>query len=178
MRRKLMWGLVIISAVIVGAAEYAGNVHATPAWGFTGTTISVGRVGEIDVMNQTVADNPDDSHSRKSVWLSLQKTKGASDLYVQSNVWIPGGTTGWHSHPGHSLITVTAGSVTNYDADDPSCTPTVYTAGMTFVDHGGGDHAHVIRNEGSVDARTTAVQLIPAGATRRIDADGNPACPF
>src|SRR5215211_6166590 len=42
-------------------------------------------------------------------WLSIQKTKGPSDLYVQNNVWAPGGTTGWHTHPGHSLIIVTAG---------------------------------------------------------------------
>ena len=35
---------------------------------------------------------------------------------------------------------------------------------MGLVDEGGG-HVHVIRNEGSVEARTVAVQLIPAGAT-------------
>ena len=38
---------------------------------------------------------------------------------------------------------------------------------MGLVDEGG-DHVHVIRNEGSVEARTVAVQFIPAGATRRI----------
>jgi hypothetical protein len=48
---------------------------------------------------------------------------------------------------------------------------------MTFVDEGG-DHVHVIRNEGVVDARTITVQLLPAGATRRIDAPANPACTF
>jgi hypothetical protein len=48
---------------------------------------------------------------------------------------------------------------------------------MGFVDPGG-DHVHVLRNEGSVEARTIAVQLIPAGAPRRIDADGPSSCPF
>ena len=48
---------------------------------------------------------------------------------------------------------------------------------MGFVDEGG-DHVHVIRNEGSLEAQTVAVQLIPAGAMRRIDAAGNPNCPF
>jgi hypothetical protein len=42
----------------------------------------------------------------------------------------------------------------------------------------GGDHVHLLRNEGAVDARTIAVQLIPAGATRRIDAPASPACSF
>ena len=48
---------------------------------------------------------------------------------------------------------------------------------MTFVDEGG-DHVHVIRNEDAVEARTVAVQLIPAGAQRRIDAPANAACGF
>lgn len=176
MRRKLNW-LLALSTVILGAATYVGNIQATPSSGFTASTISVGRLEEFDVTHHLVADKPDDDTSKRNVWLSLQKTKGPSDLYVQSNVWQIGGTTGWHTHPGHSLVTVTEGAVTNYDGDDPTCTPKVYTIGMTFVDHGG-DHAHLVRNEGFVVAKTTAVQLIPAGATRRINDPGNPACPF
>jgi hypothetical protein len=48
---------------------------------------------------------------------------------------------------------------------------------MGIVDEGG-DHVHVLRNEGAVEARTVAVQLIPAAAPRRVDAPGNAACPF
>ena len=110
------------------------------------------------------------------MWLSMQKTKGSSDLYVQSNVWQPGGSTGWHSHPGHSLIIITAGTVTAYESDDPECKPQVYTQGMSFVDSGGG-HVHIIRNEGAVQAQTIAVQLIPAGGMRRIDAAAPANCP-
>jgi hypothetical protein len=76
--------------------------------------------------------------------------------------------SGWHSHPGHSLIIVTAEAVTAYESDDPDCKPTTYTQGMGFVDSGG-DHVHIIRNEDSVVASTVAVQLIPANASRRID---------
>jgi hypothetical protein len=49
--------------------------------------------------------------------------------------------------------------------------------GEGFVD-AGGDHAHVIRNEGTVEARTIAVQLIPALATRRIDVAAPGNCAF
>lgn len=176
MRRKLKWLLLLIP-VILAAAGYVGNLQATSASGFSASTLAVGRLPEFDVTHNLVFDLPDEDNSKKGVWLSLQKTKGLSDLYVQSNVWQIGGTTGWHTHPGHSLVTVTAGTVTNYDGDDPTCTPKDYTVGMTFVDHGG-DHSHIVRNEGSVEARTVAVQLIPAGATRRIDAQANPACSF
>jgi quercetin dioxygenase-like cupin family protein len=176
MRRKLLGGLVL-GTVIAGATFYTGKVQATPASGFVGTTIAVGRFGDIDASNHMVLPNPSGHWRHKDFWLSFQKTKGPSDLYVQNNTWQPGGTTGWHTHPGHSLIIVTAGTVTTYEGDDRQCRPHVYTAGMGFVDEGG-DHVHVIRNEDSVEARTIAVQLIPAGATRREDADGNPACPF
>ena len=110
-------------------------------------------------------------------WQAKINTKGRSDLYVQSNVWAPGGTTGWHTHPGPSLIIVTAGAVTAYDGDDPTCTPHVYSQGMGFVDPGG-THVHVLRNEGNVEASTIAVQLVPTAAIRRIDAADPGNCPF
>ena len=176
MRRMLMWVLVL-GGVTVGAAAYVNTVMATPAAGFTSTSLAVGLVQEFDVMHKLLWDEPNPANSAKNVWHSTQRTKGDSNLYVQSNVWIPGGTSGWHTHPGHSLITVTAGAVTVYAGDDPGCTPQVYTVGMTFVDEGG-EHVHAIRNEGAVEARTITVQLLPAGATRRIDAPANPACMF
>jgi hypothetical protein len=175
MRQRLIW--TVFGTIATLTTAHFGNALATPASGFTGTTIAVGRFGDIDVTNHLFSDGVLRSLKKKNFWLSLQKTKGQSDLYVQSNVWAPGGTTGWHTHPGHSLIVVTAGTVTAYDGDDPSCTPTVYSVGMGFVDPGG-DHVHVLRNEDSVEARTIAVQLIPAGATRRIDAEGPSSCPF
>jgi quercetin dioxygenase-like cupin family protein len=175
MRRKVTWWAPC-AAVIAFATFQAGNVKATPAGGFTGTTLALGRFGNIEAFNHALLTNPSLQRHR-NLWLSMQKTKGDSDLYVQSNVWTPGGSTGWHTHPGHSLIIVTAGAVTAYEGDDPQCTPHVYTQGMGLVDPGG-DHVHNLRNEGTVEARTIAVQLIPAGATRRIDAADPGHCPF
>jgi quercetin dioxygenase-like cupin family protein len=168
-RRKLIW-LFAVSAAVTGAM-FAGRASATPASGFVGSTIAKGRFEDIDVMNQSFPAE----FTRP--WISIQKTKGPSDLYVQNNVWVPGGTTGWHTHPGHSLIVVTAGAVTAYEADDPACTPHVYTTGMGFVDPGG-DHVHLLRNEGTVEARTVAVQLVPADAVRRSDAPAPATCSF
>ena len=112
---------------MVAAIFYEGKVSGTPAnSGFKATTIATGTFGEIDVFNQS-SKNDLPAGFPGDVWLSLQKTKGPSDLYVQSNVW-PAvnpttgavASTGWHTHPGHSLIIVTAGTITEYEAD---CTP-------------------------------------------------------
>ena len=176
MRRRIAW-LVLLSAATLVVALYTRKILATPASGFVGTTLAVGRFGEIDVFNHLVQPNLGHEKHERRVWFSWQKTKGMSDVYVQNNVWAPGGSTGWHSHPGHSLIVVTAGTLTAYEGDDPDCKPTLYTQGMGFVDPGG-DHVHNIRNEGTVEARTIAVQLIPADAARRIDAENPGNCPF
>jgi quercetin dioxygenase-like cupin family protein len=170
--------LVLFSAALmVTALHNPENVRATPAVGFTATTVFSGRLGEIDVPGKPIIPDSSEDDRRAKVWLSQQKIAGPSDLYVQSNVWQPGGSTGWHTHPGNSLIIVAAGTVTEYIGPDLDCKPHVYTRGMTFVDPHG-DHAHIIRNEGNAVARTIAVQLIPAGAVRRIDVADPGNCHF
>jgi hypothetical protein len=186
MRSKLTWVVFLSAAIVVAAIFYVGKVSATPATGFKATTIATGTFDEIDAFNQS-SKNELPAGFDGDVWLSLQKTKGRSDLYVQSNVW-PAvnpttgaiASTGWHTHPGHSLIIVTSGSITDYMAD---CIPHVYTfvqgqPAPTLVDPGSG-HLHIIRNEGSVPASTIAVQLVPydpAKANRRIDAPAPETC--
>ena len=173
MRRTLTW-LVLCSAATIVAALHRGDIWATPVnAGFAATTLAIGRFGEIDVTPPSFKRE----QSKQNTWLSWQKTKGSSDLYVQSNVWQPGGSSGWHTHPGHSMIIVTAGTVTSYEANDPECKPHVYTQGMGFIDPGG-HHVHILRNETDTVAKTIAVQLIPAATTVRIDAVDPGNCHF
>jgi quercetin dioxygenase-like cupin family protein len=110
-------------------------------------------------------------------WFLMTRVRGDSDVYVIQNTFPPGAHSGWHTHPGPSLITVTSGAVTVYEASDPACTPIIYTAGQSFTDMGCGD-VHLIRNEGNVNAVTVVVQIIPAGEPRRIDADAPGNCPL
>ena len=167
MRSRLV---LVVAVVALAVASYAGNALATPGTGFKGTTVAKATFGQIF------------SHASDttSPWDELLMTHGDSDLYVQQNTWEAGGSTGWHTHPGPSLVIVTEGSVTVYEGDDPTCTPHVYTAGSTddsFVDIGGGD-VHLVRNETAAEAQAVAIQLIPAGAERRLDADDPGNCKF
>ncbi len=178
MKRKITWMLMLSAALVAAMTIYTGTVSATASNGFVAVTLAKGTLGEFEVFNHAVLPTTTgEGEDERKMWMSLEKTKGASDLYVQSNTWQPGGSTGWHSHPGHSLIIVTAGTVTDYEGDDPQCTPHVYTQGMTFVDVGG-SHSHIVRNEGTVVAETIAVQTIPAGFARRIDVPAPGNCSF
>jgi quercetin dioxygenase-like cupin family protein len=157
-----------IPAVGVGLAALGVSAHAvvaTPGSGFTAVQQWRAEFDSIDVKNET------DDHE-----LEL-RTKGLSEVYVTRNAIAAGGHSGWHTHPGPSLIIVTVGEIMAYDGDDPTCTPTRYTTGEGFVDPGNG-HVHLLRNESGAPAETVAVQILPQGATRRIDTPAPGDCPF
>ena len=176
---KARWAGPVVLALL-GVAVHGGPAGATPATtpGFKGTTLANATFGPINSHMVSLASKPH--------WRETLKTHGLSDLYVQQNLWDPttcnGCTpsTGWHTHPGPSLVIVTQGSVTAYDGDDPTCTPHVYTANTannSFVDPGDG-HVHIIRDESGAPAQTIAVQLIPSGAQRRQEASDPGNCSF
>ncbi len=175
MRKRLVC-LVLLSVTIAATALYdSGKALATEAEGYKSTLVALGHFREMEVTRTFTRDRKTAGDEQPPQ--SPQATKGLSDVYVQSNVWAPGGSTGWHSHPGHSLIIVTAGTVTDYEGHDPDCKPHVYKTGMGFLDPGG-DHIHNLRNEGDVEAKTIAVQLIPADAARRVDVADPGNCHF
>jgi quercetin dioxygenase-like cupin family protein len=167
---KPRWAIALGVAAL-GAAVYGGAVLATPPSGVTTTTFGVGRFDDIDTTTKTDVDGG----RATDFWQARLNTKGASDLYVLQNTISPGGTFGWHSHPGPSLVIVKSGTATFYMADDPTCSPHVVTAGQGFVDNG--HDTHVVRNEGSVDLVTIVASLVPAGFARRIDEHAPPNCP-
>jgi quercetin dioxygenase-like cupin family protein len=160
-------------ALVIGAVMAAPALATPPSPSpyLVTEIISSCNVGEIDVSAKTDIDPTAETY----FWKLKLESRGATDLYVVRNTFQPGASTGWHTHPGPSLITVVSGTITAYDSN---CTATVYgpgaAAGACFTDIGGGD-VHLLRNEGTVPAVTVAVQFVPAGFPRRIDAP-NPGC--
>lgn len=145
----------LATATLGGSLFLAEPAHGTAASGFTATQIAKGVYGAMDL-------NAD----KDAGWDLKLKTKADSDVYVTRNAIAAGGQSGWHTHPGPSLITVTVGEITVYEAD--LCTPVHYRAGDGSVDLGSG-HVHLIRNESGAAAETVVVQIIPKDAARRID---------
>jgi quercetin dioxygenase-like cupin family protein len=163
------WALLLIAPALVAIAVLtAVSVRATPVCGVVTETLAVGHYpsGLLDLMcNQ----------SRDLRWFLKTNVRGDSDVYVTRHTFEPGQHTGWHTHPGPSLITVIAGELTVYESDSPDCTPIIYHTGESFTDIGCGD-VHLVRNEGNVTAMDVAVQIVPAGQPRRIDVDQPANC--
>lgn len=156
--------LALAAIALAASTLMAVPGQATPPSGFVGTQIAKGVYPPM----QITAD-------KEAKWDLKLTTKDTSDIYVTRNAIAVGGESGWHTHPGPSLITVTVGAVTVYEAHDPLCSPKVVHAGEGSIDIGSG-HVHMIRNETGAPAETVAVQFLPQGATRRIDADAPSNC--
>jgi quercetin dioxygenase-like cupin family protein len=156
----------ILPLLIALALVVAAPALATDLCGVISDTLATGHypAGSLDLV------------CKELPWDLKMKVKGDSDVYVTQHTFPLGAHTGWHTHPGPSLITVISGELTVYEADNPTCTPTVYHAGESFTDIGCGD-IHLVRNEGTVEAVDVAVQIVPAGALRRLDADQPANCP-
>ncbi|MGZ4152701.1 MAG: cupin domain-containing protein [Actinomycetota bacterium] len=151
--------------VLLGVAAFATITHASPATGVTPTLLARGTYDAYDLKT-----DPHSSIDFKA------KTKEATDVVVQRHDFQPGGSTGWHQHPGPIFITVTQGTLTFYERDDPTCSPHVVTAGHGYVDTGMG---HIGINETNAPAQDVAVAIAPVGAPFRTELTApGPYCNF
>src|SRR5436190_10121639 len=156
----------VIAALVLGAlAAFVAVTKANPASGVTPTLLARGTYPTYKL--KTDPKGPIDFKA---------KTKQPTDVVVQRHDFLPGGSTGWHQHPGPIFITVTQGQITFYERDDPSCAPHVVSAGHGYVDTGDG---HIGRNETTAPAQDVAVAIAPVGAPFRNELDPpGPYCNF
>jgi hypothetical protein len=164
---KLIFGTAgtVIVGALVGVLSWSGIASATPGFQFNSEILSRVLFEEIHI------------NSPAAAFRVKVKVEDPADVYVVRNRVPPGGHSGWHTHPGPSIVSVKAGVATVYDGDDPSCSPKTYPAGTGFIDEGG-THLHFVRNEGTVELETIAFQVVPMGAERRIDAPAPGFCSF
>jgi quercetin dioxygenase-like cupin family protein len=110
-----------------------------------------------------------DSKAEIDGWEAELRVKGQSDVYFTHFKIAPGGYSGWHWHPGPSIIAVKSGTASVYDDCTDPDTPWVFPAGTAFVEDAG--CVHLVANQGAVDLEFVVVQIVPKGAPRRIEAD-------
>ena len=160
MRRiqKVVLGAMILLPVLSGIAL------ATPG-------IKV--IGFPPIARGTQAD-PLNVHSKAGVKI---QTKSSVDFVTQQIVIEPGGSTGWHSHPGPVLVTVKSGALKLVYADDAACAGRIYGAGEGFVDRGD-EIVHNAFNVGPSNLELWATYFVPGapGTSQRLDAPDPGVC--
>jgi quercetin dioxygenase-like cupin family protein len=104
-----------------------------------------------------------------------QATVDGHDYITKQITIAPGGSTGWHWHPGRVFGVIRAGTLTHDFAD--CSVDGIYSAGAPITEGSGPDHVHIGRNLGTEPVVMWVVYVDPAGSPLSVDAP-NPGCPF
>ena len=105
-------------------------------------------------------------------------TASPCDTVFQKGTLQPGGSTGWHTHPGPAFIAFAQGVGTYNHSDGTSCPSMTVTAGAGFSQMP--TERHVLRNMGSVPVVVYTLYVLPHGTPNsgiRIDQPQPRACP-
>ena len=154
-RSRTTWvaGLAVTTAA--GIAALIGTAGATQSSGTSSTILSRTTLAEpVTVANHGVR----------------LRTRGPMQVVDQHTVFQPGGTSGWHTHPGAVLVSVVAGEFTVYG---PDCAPKRFSAGQAYVEDA---DPVLVRNEATVVSEAQVTFLAPSESPLRFDVPVSP-CP-
>ena len=144
MRRTLL----LMAVAVTVLAVFVGAALATPPKGVTPTPLTRATLGKFEAHNDAI---------------EVESQRTSADFALAKVVIEPGGSTGWHHHPGVALVSVSSGAVTEYDKN---CHKSVYKAGEGFFETNG--EVHVVRNKG----KANAVLYVTFIAPTKTPADG------
>ncbi len=88
----------------------------------------------------------------------------------------PGGSSGWHSHPGGAIIVVKQGALTVYRSVGSQCQTATYSAGQAFIERPG--EVDDVLNTGTVPyILFVTFPRVPQGDSARTDEPDPGTCP-
>jgi quercetin dioxygenase-like cupin family protein len=147
--------LALVAALIALPRDHA---NATPASGIAAELLARGTIANAGHVH--------------SAGVQLE-TRGPIDVATVHVTFQPGGSTGWHVHPGPALVTVKTGQLTLHRAK--GCETRTFTAGQTFLEFGPKD-VNLTRNETDGVTETVVTFMLPVGAPIMVDAAAPGSC--
>ena len=162
--------IAVLAGVAAIAAVVATVLIVLPAGATPQSGVSVAPLAPVAILDEI------NENAKTGDWKAKFETHGLSNIHINEVTVQPGGTLGWHSHPGPSFVVVKSGTATAYQGDDPTCTPRVIPAGSSLFEPA--NTVHIVRNEGSTPLVNVVVQIVPLGAPRRIDQADPGNCNF
>ncbi|WP_193046366.1 cupin domain-containing protein [Mycolicibacterium baixiangningiae] len=104
-----------------------------------------------------------------------EMTDAGNDYIFREITIAPGGSTGWHYHPGQLLATVKEGVLLHHRSD--CSVDGLYVAGQDITEKGGPGYVHIGRSVGPTPLVLQVLYINPAGAPLADDAP-DPGCGF
>ena len=148
----------VVLAVAIGAVFLSSNaVMANPGVGFTAKVLAKGTLSK-----------PADIEA-----LGVQfSTERSTDVFVQQVDIAPGGSSGWHEHPGLVIVAVATGAVLVHVGCHAGH---LYSAGQSFVETP--LTPMLVENASSTaPAQNFAAVVVPKGRAPRIELPTAPDC--
>jgi len=163
-----MKGRLMFATVVTGLALAAafGVAQATPPAGQSTESLARGTTAD-ELVLRVQGKFP---NQKANPWRG--RYKAPLDVTTLRITLPPGGTTGWHRHPGPGFMAVTQGAVTVYAND---CTKTTYTKGQSYVEVPG--LVNLVRNDGTEPAVFVGTFVVPSTASLRLDVPAAPCNP-
>jgi quercetin dioxygenase-like cupin family protein len=112
-----------------------------------------------------------------SINMAIDCTNGCDTAFQQATV-PPGGSSGWHTHPGATFVGIGQGEITYYHADGAACHSDKVSAGSGFGQMP--TEVHIGRNESSNPLVIYTMYVLPTGTPNsgiRIDQPQPAGCP-
>jgi hypothetical protein len=189
-------GLLAGAVIAYGAPKiFSGQAaFATPGSGFTSTVLARGTLGEdvtfgaptVVTVKRKVTIKTKSGVVTRTVKIkvpSIQKAIACDaanpcETAFQQGTLQPGGTTGWHTHPGPTFVAFAQGEGTVYHVSGSECTAMKIGPGTGFSQMP--TLVHVLRNDGSVPIVVYTLYVLPRGTPNtgiRVDQPQPAGCP-
>jgi quercetin dioxygenase-like cupin family protein len=152
----------VVVGVLAAAGVVGGVASATPIFNLAIPVLTTANhSGNIEASGNFEANGGE--------FRAFMKTEGPSTVLIQEGAFGPGGSTGWHSHPGILALTLVSGTLDWYDGD---CKKTSYKAGDAWTE---GSQLHDLKVTSTTNAQVFVTYIIAQGAAPRID-EAAPPC--
>ena len=154
MKRAVRWALLSVGVASVVTAVTVAPAAATPPSGLTNVPLARGT----DTSNGTIP------------------LQFGTDVAMAQITVDPGGSSGWHSHPGGAIVVVQLGSLTVYTSVGSQCQTTTYSAGQAFIERPG--EVDDVLNTGTIPyVLYVTFPRVPQGDSARTDQPDPGTCP-
>jgi quercetin dioxygenase-like cupin family protein len=145
--------------------------------------LSVGLAGLLTTLTVTPSEaTPPSGLTNINLARGTDTSRGALPLRFGTDIAMsqitvnPGGSSGWHSHPGGAIIIVKEGTLTTYRSVGRKCEATTYSAGQAFIERPG--EVDQVLNTGSVPyVLYVTFPRVPPGGSTRTDEPNPGTCP-